>query len=320
MRDPRSGPRARLRDLAVLRAEDLLRRRPGGEWEQADGVALPGGGDAALERIWAIVPGEADGTVYAGGDPGVLFESRDGGATFTLNRGPLGASQPRPLAAGRRRAVPALDRDVARRARPARGRHLRRRRLADRRRRRDLAPRQRGPRRALPARRAARRTRSRSACTASSARRRGPSGSSCSSTAACTAPTTRARRGRASPPACRRTSASRWRVDPADPDSAYVIPLVADIDRVTPDGPRARVRDARRRRELDAARRRAARPRRVPHGPARGVRPARRGRGARALLRRDVGRRLRLGRRGGELVRGRRRTCRRCIGVGDRSS
>lgn len=25
-------------------------------------------------------------------------------------------------------------------------------------------------------------------------------------------------------------------VDPADPDSAYVIPLVADLDRVTPDG------------------------------------------------------------------------------------
>jgi hypothetical protein len=60
---------------------------PAGEWEQADGVALPDGGDAALERIWVIVPGEADGTVYAGGDPGVLLESRDGGATFSLNRG-----------------------------------------------------------------------------------------------------------------------------------------------------------------------------------------------------------------------------------------
>ncbi len=33
-----------------------------------------------------IVPGEADGLVYAGGDPGALFESRDGGATFSLNR------------------------------------------------------------------------------------------------------------------------------------------------------------------------------------------------------------------------------------------
>jgi hypothetical protein len=57
-----------------------------GKWEQAEGVALPEGGDVALERIWVLVPGEADGLVYAGGDPGVLFESRDGGATFMLNR------------------------------------------------------------------------------------------------------------------------------------------------------------------------------------------------------------------------------------------
>jgi photosystem II stability/assembly factor-like uncharacterized protein len=33
-------------------------------------------------------------------------------------------------------------------------------------------------------------------------------------------------------------------VDPADPDSAYVIPLVADMDRVTPDG-RVRVYETR---------------------------------------------------------------------------
>jgi photosystem II stability/assembly factor-like uncharacterized protein len=87
MRDPRSG-----RVLAsvtspfygpkVWYADD-----PAGEWEQADGVALPAGGDAALERIWAIVPGEANGTVLAGGDPGVLFVSRDGGASFELDRG-----------------------------------------------------------------------------------------------------------------------------------------------------------------------------------------------------------------------------------------
>jgi photosystem II stability/assembly factor-like uncharacterized protein len=57
-----------------------------GEWEQAEGLALPQGGDAVLERIWVIVPGEQDGTLYAGGDPGVLFESRDGGATWSLNQ------------------------------------------------------------------------------------------------------------------------------------------------------------------------------------------------------------------------------------------
>jgi len=60
---------------------------PKGEWEQASGVALPEGGEGALERIWVIVAGEAGGTLYAGGDPGVLFESRDGGASWELNRG-----------------------------------------------------------------------------------------------------------------------------------------------------------------------------------------------------------------------------------------
>ena len=56
-------------------------------WEQAEGLELPAGSEAALERIWVMKAGEADGLVYAGGDPGVLFESRDGGATFKLNRG-----------------------------------------------------------------------------------------------------------------------------------------------------------------------------------------------------------------------------------------
>jgi photosystem II stability/assembly factor-like uncharacterized protein len=65
----------------IWHAED-----PAGEWEQTEGVALPEGGDKALERIWTIVAGEADDTVYAGGDPGVLFESRDGGLHWELNR------------------------------------------------------------------------------------------------------------------------------------------------------------------------------------------------------------------------------------------
>ena len=59
---------------------------PSGEWSQAQGVALPEGGDAALERIWVIAAGDGDGSLYAGGDPGVLFESRDGGASWELNR------------------------------------------------------------------------------------------------------------------------------------------------------------------------------------------------------------------------------------------
>ena len=86
MRDPRSG-----RVLASVTSGWYGPRiwhtdDPAGKWEQAEGVALPEGGDAALERIWVIVAGEADATLYAGGDPGVLFESRDGGATWALQR------------------------------------------------------------------------------------------------------------------------------------------------------------------------------------------------------------------------------------------
>jgi photosystem II stability/assembly factor-like uncharacterized protein len=58
-----------------------------GEWEQAEGLALPEGGDQALEKMWVIATGERDGLLYAGGDPGVLFESHDGGVSWELNAG-----------------------------------------------------------------------------------------------------------------------------------------------------------------------------------------------------------------------------------------
>ena len=61
-----------------------------GEWTEARGVALPEGGEDALNRIWVIVPGEEDGLVYAGGDPGVLFESRDGRAVVLVLGVPAG--------------------------------------------------------------------------------------------------------------------------------------------------------------------------------------------------------------------------------------
>src|SRR4051794_31835350 len=59
---------------------------PAGDWEQAAGLTLPEGGDQALERVWVITPGAGDDApLYAGGDPGALFESRDGGASWLLN-------------------------------------------------------------------------------------------------------------------------------------------------------------------------------------------------------------------------------------------
>jgi photosystem II stability/assembly factor-like uncharacterized protein len=87
MRDRRSGRLLAALTSPVYGPKIFSADDPSGEWEQAAGVALPEGGDAALERIWVIVAGEAEGTLYAGGDPGVLFESRDGGASWELNRG-----------------------------------------------------------------------------------------------------------------------------------------------------------------------------------------------------------------------------------------
>jgi photosystem II stability/assembly factor-like uncharacterized protein len=86
MRDPRSGRLFVTATSPFYGPKIWYTDEPGGEWAQADGVALPEGTDAALERIWVITPGEADGLLYAGGDPGVLFESRDGGATWQLNQ------------------------------------------------------------------------------------------------------------------------------------------------------------------------------------------------------------------------------------------
>jgi photosystem II stability/assembly factor-like uncharacterized protein len=57
-----------------------------GEWQPARGVSLPKGGSAALRRVWAIVASDDGSRLWAGGDPGVLFQSRDNGESWELNR------------------------------------------------------------------------------------------------------------------------------------------------------------------------------------------------------------------------------------------
>jgi photosystem II stability/assembly factor-like uncharacterized protein len=86
VRDPRSGRILVSVTSAFYGPKIYYTEESAEEWVQAEGVELPAGGDVALERIWTIVPGVDEGTVYAGGDPGVLFVSRDGGTTFELNR------------------------------------------------------------------------------------------------------------------------------------------------------------------------------------------------------------------------------------------
>jgi photosystem II stability/assembly factor-like uncharacterized protein len=86
MRDARTGRLLASVTSAFYGPKVWYADDPSGEWRQAEGVALPEGGDAALERIWVIVAGEGGETLYAGGDPGVLFESHDGGTTWERNR------------------------------------------------------------------------------------------------------------------------------------------------------------------------------------------------------------------------------------------
>jgi photosystem II stability/assembly factor-like uncharacterized protein len=87
IRDPRSGRLFATATNPFYGPKIWWTDDPDGEWQQASGVSLPEGGDKALERLWTIVPAERDGFLYAGGDPGVLFESRDGGESWQLNRG-----------------------------------------------------------------------------------------------------------------------------------------------------------------------------------------------------------------------------------------
>jgi photosystem II stability/assembly factor-like uncharacterized protein len=87
LRDPRSGRALAAVSNPFYGPKVFYADDPAGEWEQATGIALPEGGDTALKRLWILRLGEADGQLFAGGDPGVLFESRDGGAGWELNQG-----------------------------------------------------------------------------------------------------------------------------------------------------------------------------------------------------------------------------------------
>jgi photosystem II stability/assembly factor-like uncharacterized protein len=60
---------------------------PLGEWEQAQGPAFPEGGNEAVERIWVIRKGVEPNVMWAGVAPAALFRSDDNGRTWLLNRG-----------------------------------------------------------------------------------------------------------------------------------------------------------------------------------------------------------------------------------------
>ena len=85
MRDPRSGRVLASATSPFYGPKIWHADAVAADWTQAEGVTLPAGGDEALVRIWTIVAGQADGLLYAGGDPGVLFESHDAGESWIVN-------------------------------------------------------------------------------------------------------------------------------------------------------------------------------------------------------------------------------------------
>ncbi len=68
---------------SLITSDDL-----GATWREPDHapVAFPKETDTKLERIWAIAPGRADQPerIYVGTQPSALFQSDDGGDTFSL--------------------------------------------------------------------------------------------------------------------------------------------------------------------------------------------------------------------------------------------
>src|SRR5215217_120407 len=87
IRDPRTGSYLASVTHGQFGAHVFVADDPTAEWQQTHGPSFPDGQDASVERIWKIAPGVGDGVVYAGVDPAALFESRDGGRTWELNRG-----------------------------------------------------------------------------------------------------------------------------------------------------------------------------------------------------------------------------------------
>ena len=59
----------------------------GKTWERSEGLGLPEESGLKLASTWHLEPGHASepGTLWLGGEPGVLFRSDDSGASWQVN-------------------------------------------------------------------------------------------------------------------------------------------------------------------------------------------------------------------------------------------
>ena len=297
----------RRRVLELAGTAGALVRRPRRDLagdSRAAGSGSPRGAGPRSSGSGSWCPAPTDGVVYAGTEPGAVWKSVDGGETFALEEALW--NHPAEARVGRRLRRPGVPHDPPapdRRRLGHRG-DLDRRRLPDHRRRRLVGAAQPGDPRRLPARGPA-------LPGVRPVRAQGdpapePTGAAvrARTTAASTAPTTRAGPGRRSATTCRATSGSRSSSIRTGPDTIYVFPLGGGDGRYPPEG-RARGLAVRRRRGvLDAARRRPARPvlRRAscatPCAPTPTTRPG----STSAAATEPCGRRPTTAPRGGEIV------------------
>jgi molybdopterin converting factor small subunit len=87
VRDPRSGRYHASVTHGQYGPHLFYSDDPLGPWEEAAGPAFPADTGAALDRIWVVHPGEEDGVLWAGVAPAALFCSEDGGVSWSLCRG-----------------------------------------------------------------------------------------------------------------------------------------------------------------------------------------------------------------------------------------
>jgi len=86
MRDPRTGSYIASATHGQFGPHLHISEDPAGEWRQAEGPEFPPGDDASVERIWVVETGAEEGALWAGVAPAALFRSEDGGATWQLNQ------------------------------------------------------------------------------------------------------------------------------------------------------------------------------------------------------------------------------------------
>jgi hypothetical protein len=87
LRDPRSGRYFASVTSGFYGPRVYFADDPAGEWQQATGPAFPEDiPDSSVTRIWVVQPAEEPGVLWAGAAPASLWRSEDDGESWTLNR------------------------------------------------------------------------------------------------------------------------------------------------------------------------------------------------------------------------------------------